>query len=253
MIGVEHCMRAALTRLNVRLVCLVFCCGLTGCGLIDSFLLNTSQMTAEELVMEGNEAMQNKEYALASKYYKKLKSSYPFSEYTELAEIGLADASFFAENYTQAEEAYKEFESLHPGHKHIDYILLQIGVSNLKQFQSIDLPQDNITEALEYFHRVRDLFPDSSYADTAAKYITRCHRFQAEHEIFVADFYQRREKFLSAWKRYQFVLEQYSQFADIQEYAAQQSRAAYFKYQQRRSEQEHIQRYGSWRQWFDWL
>lgn len=227
--------------------------GMTGCGLIDSFFLKTSQMTDEELIMEGNEAMQEKEYKRAMKYYKKLKEAYPFSEYTELAEIGLADASFFAEEYAQAEEAYKEFETLHPGHKHIAYILLQIGVSNFKQFKSIDLPQDNITEALEYFHRVQDLYPESSYALKARHFITRCHRFQAEHEIFVADFYQRREQFLSAWKRYQFVLDHYPQFEDIQEYASQQSRAAYFKYQQKHSEQEHMQQHGSWKQWFDWL
>ncbi len=245
--------RGSLNSLYALLACLVLLMGVSGCGLIDSFLMNTSQMTAEELIMEANAAMQNKEYVRASKYYKKVKENYPFSDYTELAEIGLADASFFAGEYSQAEAAYKEFESLHPGHKHINYILLQIGVSNLKQFQSIDLPQDNITEALEYFQRVRDLFPESPYADKAGHYIRQCHRYQAEHEIFVADFYQRREKFLSAWKRYQFVLDEYSEFKDIQEYAAKQARAAYFKYQQSRSEQEHTQRYGSWKQWFDWL
>ncbi len=224
-----------------------------GCGAIDSFFMPALQGSAQDLIMAGNEAMQDKEYGRAIKYYKKLKESYPFSDYMELAEMGLADAYFFDKQYAPAEEAYKEFESLHPGHKYIGYILLQVGVNNLMQFKSIDLPMDHIAEAREYFQRVRDLFPDSVYAGRAEQYLERCKRIQGQHEIFVADFYQRRGKYLSAWKRYEFVKENYSEFADLQEYVSKQSRAAYLKYQQNRSEQEHTQRQGSWKQWFDWL
>ncbi|MCF8104089.1 MAG: outer membrane protein assembly factor BamD [Desulfohalobiaceae bacterium] len=224
-----------------------------GCGAIDSFFMPALHGSAQDQIMAGNEAMQAKEYGKAIKYYKALKESYPFSDYMELAEMGLADAYFFDQRYVAAEEAYKEFESLHPGHKHIGYVLLQIGVSNLRQFKSIDLPMDYILEAKEYFQRVRELFSESPYAAKAEEYLRRCNRIQGEHEIFVADFYQRREKYLSAWKRYEYVKEHYSEFADLQEYVSRQSRAAYLKYQKKRSEQEYIQQQGSWKQWFEWL
>ncbi|MCF8037967.1 MAG: outer membrane protein assembly factor BamD [Desulfohalobiaceae bacterium] len=227
--------------------------GPVGCGAIDSFFMPALQGSARDMLMAGNEAMQEKEYGKAIKYYKKLKESYPFSDYMELAEMGLADAYFFDGKYTAAEEAYKEFESLHPGHKYIGYVLLQVGVSNLKQFKSIDLPMDHMAEAREYFQRVRELFPESSYAARAGQYLKKCNRIQAKHEIFVADFYQRRGKYLSAWKRYEFVKRHYSAFDDLQEYVSRQSRAAYLKYQQSRSKQEHVQRQGSWKQWFEWL
>ena len=53
--------RGSLNSLHALLACLVFLTGVSGCTLIDSFLTNTSQMTAEELIMEANAAMQNKE------------------------------------------------------------------------------------------------------------------------------------------------------------------------------------------------
>lgn len=240
-------------RFRVLLVLCLLALGPAGCGALDYFFLPASQGSAQDLIMAGNEAMQSKDYKKAVKYYKKVKESFPFSDYSELAEIGLADGYFFANNYPAAEEAYKEFESLHPGHKHINYILLQIGVCNLKQFKSIDLPMDTIAEARAYFQRVRQLFPESGYAQKATGYIKRCNRLQAEHEIFVADFYQRRKQFHSAWRRYEFVQQHYSEFEDLTAYASKQAEAAYLKYQQHRSEQEHIQQHGSWKLWFDWL
>ncbi len=226
---------------------------LTGCGMIDYFFLQPPTDTAQELVQAGNRAMQDKDYDEAIEYYQKLKERYPFSPYTLQAELGLADAYFLDGQMRAAEGAYKEFESLHPGSEDIPYVLFQIGRSNFKQFKSIDLPQENITEALEYFTRVVQGYPESEYAEKSEDFVTKCRRFQAEHELFVADFYWRRGEYLSAWKRYRYVLQNFQELEDIRAYASDRSHQAYYLYQVKRSEQERAEQRGSWKQWFRWL
>jgi outer membrane protein assembly factor BamD len=226
---------------------------LSGCGVIDAVFLKPPQDTALELLQAGNAAMQEKSYDQAIDYYTKLKDRYPFSPYTAQAELRLADAYFQDQRYEPAENAYKEFESLHPGHENIPYVLFRIGLSNFKQFKSIDLPQDNVDEALQYFNRVAEAFPQSPVADQAREYARKCLRFQAEHEIFVADFYWRTERYLSAWKRYAYITEEFPMFEDVLEYARARSKLAYVMYQRQAAEDRRISQQGSWKQLFDWL
>ena len=138
-----------------------------GCTLIDRYFMEPPDDTAQELFEVGQEAMAQKEYATAAEHFIKLKDRYPFSPYTPQAELALGDAYFLNEKYVEATGAYKEFEALHPRHEGMAYVLYQIGMSNYRQFASIDKPQQNITEALEYFYKLRELYPGSKYAEEA--------------------------------------------------------------------------------------
>ena len=226
---------------------------LTGCGVIDAVFMRPPEETALDLLQAGDAAMQEGDYDEAVSYFSKLKDRYPFSPYASEAELRLADAYFEDERFAAAENAYKEFESLHPGHEDIAYVLYRIGLSNFRQFKSIDLPQDNVTEALRYFRRVAQAYPQESVAEQAEKYIRKCLRFQAEHEIFVADFYWRTERYRSAWKRYSYIIDEFPMFDDVQEYVQSRSRWAYFLYKRQEAESKRIAEHGSWKQLFDWL
>jgi len=225
----------------------------SGCGVIDYFFLTPPDDTAQELAELGNESMQAKEYGKAIEYFQKLKDRYPFSPFTTAGELSLGDAYFLDEQYKAAAETYKEFESLHPRHESIPYVLLQIGISNYSQFESIDLPQDNIVESLEYFRRVKAEYPGTQFAVKAETYILKCKRYIAEHEIFVADFYWKAERYESAWMRYDYVQKNFPELPDIVRYAQIRGRQAYVMYQETVSEHVREKEQGSWKQWFDWL
>ena len=172
---------------------------LSGCGAIDYFFLTPPQDTARELAEAGTQAMEDEQYNKAINAFETLKDRYPFSPFATVAELGLADAYFLDENYSAAVTAYKEFEAIHPGHEAIPYVLFRTGVASYEQFTSIDRPQDNIREAIQYFRRVSTSFPDSEYAALADDYVKKCRRLIAEHEIYVADFYWRTENYGAAW------------------------------------------------------
>lgn len=228
-------------------------CTVTGCGFIDYFLVGPPEDTAQELFEAGVDAMHAKEYGKASDFFSKLKDRYPFSPYTPLAELGLGDALFMNEKYQEAVDAYKEFETMHPTHEETPYALYQIGVAYFKMFQSIDLPMANIQEGLEYFYRVEESYPGTKYAEGSKQYVVKCRRLMAEHELFVADFYWRATRYVSAWKRYEYVGENFGDLPDIKDYARRRAEFAYYEYQKTLSTKERERIQGSWKRWFDWL
>lgn len=226
---------------------------LSGCGLLDYFFLPVPEDTAQELYELGVESMQEKDYYTAANYFSSLRDRYPFSPYTTQAELSLADAYFLNEDYLDAMENYMEFEAMHPRHKEMPYVLYQIGLSAMKSFVAVDRPQNQIAEGLEFLYRLRESFPDTKYAQEAPEIITRLRRILAERELFVADFYWDQDRFGPAWKRYQYVVDNFSDLPEILEYASRKADVAYLRFQKDETKQAREEIQGSWKDYFDWL
>jgi outer membrane protein assembly factor BamD len=226
---------------------------LSACGVIDYFFLPKPEDTAQELYEAGVDSMAVKEYSDAADYFAKLKDRYPFSSYTVKAELSLGDAYFLGKRYVDASEAYKEFSALHPSNKEIPYVLYQIGLSHFNLFKSIDRPQNHISEALEYFYRVEEAYPDSKYATASKKYIVKCRNKLADHELYIADFFWRSEKYGSAWKRYAYVVRNFKDLPKVQKYAMKQAEMSYYEYQKTLSQKERERLQGSWKELLNWL
>ncbi len=226
---------------------------LSGCGVLDYFFLPVPEDTAQELYEVGVEAMQEQDYYTAIDYFTKLKDRYPFSPYTPQAELSLADAFFLDESYLAAMEAYKDFEAMHPRNEAIPYVLFQIGVSAYKSFSALDKPQDQIAEGIQYLERLKEEYPETQYAAEASEYISKCRRILAERELFVADFYWRVERYGAAWKRYQYVVDNFSDLSDVKDYATRKAQLSYLEYQKQESSDARDKQEGSWEDWFEWL
>ena len=226
---------------------------LSGCGLIDLFYLPVPQDTAQELFEAGNDAMRDKDYSAAIDYYTKLKDTYQFSPYTIEAELSLADAYFLDEEWIAAIEAYKEFESLHPRHEAIPYVLFNIGMASRNTYRSIDRPITPIVDAYSYFKRINEAYPDSEYAEQALTKMSECRRLMAEHELYIADFYYRIKKYGSAYARYKNLVDNFKDVSDIYAHAEEKGQAAFIKHRESQAKEVMEKREGSWKQWFDWL
>lgn len=226
---------------------------LTGCGIIDMFYLPPAEDTAQEIFEAANDAMSEKNYLRAIELYNKLRDAYPFSPYTIDAELSLGDAYFLDEEYELSAEAYKDFEALHPRNEAIPYVLYQTGMSLLKQFRSIDRATTELQEAYDYFDRLRQSFPDSPYSESAAENMTLCRKLIAEHELYIAEMFWHMDKYGPAWRRYEYVAENYADIPEVAEFAQEKGLAAYHKYREENSAEIREQREGSWKNWFRWL
>ena len=226
---------------------------LNGCGIIDYFYLPPPEDTAQELFEAGNDAMREKNYLAASGYFSKLKDNFPFSPYAVEAELSLADCYFLDEEWGMAAEAYKEFETLHPRHEAIPYVLYNIGMANLNGYPSIDRPSTQVEEAYSYFSRLRESYPTTEYATVAAEKMKECRKLMAEHELFYAEFYFRMERYASALSRYQTIIRDFPDVPEIHSHAEVKAKAAFVKDREQRAESTREKREGSWKQWFGWL
>jgi outer membrane protein assembly factor BamD len=226
---------------------------LSGCGIIDLIYLPPSEDTAQELFEAGNDAMRDKDYASAIERYTRLKDAYQFSPYAVEAELSLADALFLDGDWAEAIEAYKEFESLHPRHEAIPYVLYNIGMANYNYYPSIDRPVAPIEEAYAYFKRIYESYPDSEYAEGSFEYMGLCRRLMAEHELYIADFYFRMQKYNSAWLRYRGVVDNYKDITDLYTHAEEKARAAFMYHREAEAREIRDRREGTWKDWFSWL
>lgn len=235
------------------LVSLLLVLAMTGCGIIDLIYLPPAEDTAQEVFEAANDAMSEKNYVRAVELYNKLRDTYPFSPYSVDAELSLADAYYLDEEYVLATESYKDFESLHPRHEAISYVLYQTGMSLLKQFRSIDRATTELQEAYEYFARLRQTFPDSPYAKSAEEHMQTCRRHMAEHELYIADVFWHMKKYGPAWRRYEYVAATFADVPEVEAHAKEKGLAAYHMYRETQSREVREQREGSWKKWFTWL
>lgn len=226
---------------------------LSGCGVIDYFYLPPPEDTAQELFESANDAMAEKNYVGAIERYNKLREAYPFSPYTIDAELSLADAYFLDGEYGSAVEAYKDFESLHPRHKAVPYVLYQIGDARLKGFVSIDRPTTDLQEGYEYLDRLVQAYPHTEYVKPAREIMLNIRKLMAEHEMYIGDVFWHMKKYGPAWHRYTYVVSHFKDVPDVTEHAEKKAMAAYNYYRQSQAAEVREQREGSWKKWFRWL
>ncbi len=178
---------------------------ISGCSLFDG----TGQMNknAEQLAAEGAAAFVNEDYTDAVKAYTDLKDWYPFSKYAILAELKIADAQFYLEQYGEAIMAYESFEQMHPRNEAIPYVIKQVGMCWFKQMDTVDRDDTPAKNALAQFQRLRDQYPGNEYGKETADNIQKCIDNIAGHELYVANFYNKTKKYKAALKRYEYIVE----------------------------------------------
>ncbi len=176
------------------------CACLTGSKQVES---------AEELAEKGMESFEEEDYSDALKAFNTLKERYPYSRYAILAELKVADAHFYREEFPEAIGAYEDFVQLHPKNEAIPYVKYQIGVCYYEQMLSIDRDQTPTRLAILSFERLLKEHYDSAYASEATKRINYCRKLLAEHELYVGRFYYKSEHYSAALGRFEGVLTGY--------------------------------------------
>ena len=168
-----------------------------------------SDPTAEALYEEGTRYFAEKRYVRAIDTLTKLKTEYPFSPQLTEAELKIADAYYLNQQYPEAINAFKEFQSLHPTNENIAFVVYRLGQAHLDQFTSIERDQKNTEIAKGYFENVITNYPKSPYAGPAREQLAKCVGYLAEHDFNVATFYLKQEKYPAARERFEEIVRKY--------------------------------------------
>jgi len=188
---------------------------LSGCGTLRGLASSMfgfgarPQASAEELALRGMDKFNHGKYGDALEIFNSLKSNFPFSEYGLLAELKAADAQFHMGNYIEALPLYEEFEERHPTNEAIPYVMYQVAMCYYQRIDTIDRDTTGATEAIQAFSRLLRTFPDSPYGEEARARIMAARNFLANHEFYVAEFYNRTGSYQEAEGRLVYLLAQY--------------------------------------------
>lgn len=176
-------------------------------------------ISAAQLYEEANRLMQRGNYEDAIKKYETLEGRYPFGAYTEQAQLEVAYAYYRYEEPDSAIAAADRYIQLHPRGENVDYALYLKGLANMSRGDSIinrianpqmaRRDQRILNEAYDSFTRLVERYPDSQYVDDASLRLVELRDAMAEHEIYVARYYMRRNAWLAAANRAQTALEKY--------------------------------------------
>jgi outer membrane protein assembly factor BamD len=149
-------------------------------------------------------------YLLAVDKLRLIKNKYPYSKFALDAQLRLADVYFLQESYTEAALAYESFRDLHPKHPKVDYAMFRVGKSYYKDIPSPlarDLtPAQKAVDAYnDFLHR----FPADPNAAEAKTDLADARRMLAEKELYIANFYYKRDFYDSAKGRFQKIIDLY--------------------------------------------
>ncbi len=172
---------------------------------------------AEENIRLGSEAMERKDFLQAERYFEHVRTRFPYLEAANEAELKLADLDFEQEKYLESREKYQNFIKLHPTHPQVDYAAYRAALSHYEDIPSdffllppsTEKDQTEVQSALRGLNEFVRQYPESKYLPEAKEKVEATRRRLAEHELYVASFYARRERWKAVVQRLEGLLKNY--------------------------------------------
>lgn len=201
-------------RKNLPIIIMIFvlcsgCAAISLENILARYFGPEDEETAQTLAIDGMEAFERGDYKQSLNKFNKLKDQYPFSRYSILAELKIADCHYKLEEYGKAIDAYEQFINLHPRNDAVPQILYHIGLCHFEQIATVDRDQSSTKKALDTFGQLKKHFPESEYAYKADEMIDQCLKSLAGNEFYIGIFYYKSKHYKAAFHRFQNIVTNY--------------------------------------------
>ncbi len=170
------------------------------------------------LMKEAEEDIDASRYILSIEKLQKVKNQHPYSKQAVEAQLRIADVYFLQESYAEAAATYEAFRDLHPKHPKLPYAAYRVGLA----FYS-DLPGNHARD-LSSGYKAQDAFkdflahyPTDENAASATAKLAETRKILAEKEMYIGNFYFKREMWEAAKGRYSKVLNVYSDTPSVED------------------------------------
>ena len=199
---------------------------LSACAWLESQKDVTKDWSVSKLYSEAAKELDSGNYKTAIEYYEKLEARYPFGRYAMQAQLDLAYAHYKAEEPEKAIAAADRFIKLYPRNPYVDYAYYLKGIVNynrsvgfLDRFIPTDPSQRDPGSALDAFQDFAELvrqFPDSKYSADARQRMVYLRNNLAKNEVHVARYYMKRQAYVAAANRCNYVVEHYQRTSAVE-------------------------------------
>jgi outer membrane protein assembly factor BamD len=181
----------------------------TGCS---SAPINDNE--PERLFKDAEDDIQSDHYQIAIEKLKTIRNKFPYSSFATEAQLKIADVYYLQDAFAEAALAYEAFRDLHPKHEKVGYAMFRAAKSYYNDTPGT-IARDLTTtqKALDAYNDYLKRFSQAPEAAEARKDLAECKRLLAEKELYIGDFYFKRDFFVSAKPRYQKILNLYPETA----------------------------------------
>ena len=199
----------------------VLAVAISGCGLLPGDIDETRGWSAAKLYSEARNALNDRHFETAIKYYEKLEARYPYGRYAQQAQIETAYAYYKDGEAASAIAAAERFIKLHPNHPNVDYMYYLRGLANFNDDLGVmgyisgqDMSERDPKATQAAFDAFKELvtrFPKSRYTPDAVERMNYLVNALASHEVHVARYYMKRGAYVAAVNRAQYALKTFPQ------------------------------------------
>jgi len=158
--------------------------------------------SANEYFNLASENLREGSYTQAVENYRNLLDEYPFSEYSEEAELKIAVAQYKNASCPEATAAFTDFQRRHPTSPHLPLVGYLLGQCAEQQMRPADRDQSASQNAHAYYQALIQQHPTSPYAELARERLAHCRETLADHELEIAQFYSFHKNDKAAETRY---------------------------------------------------
>lgn len=174
---------------------------LMGCATVPSVPLN--EETPEGLYLTAYGQFKEKDYEKAIENFDKVEQQFPYSQWSERAQIMMAYTQYLKNDYTASLLSLERFLQLHPGNRNVPYALYLKALCYYEQMSDPTREQEMTQKAEESFKAVLMRFPESVYAPDAREKLVMIQNYLAAKELSVGRYYQKNEDYIAAMNRFQ--------------------------------------------------
>lgn len=207
-------------RLFALALLVLFSLSLSGCAIFGdpTEIDETKGWGVQRIYSEATQAMRDKDYDKAIRYFGIIESRYPHGKYAVQAQLETAYAYYKKAEPAPAIAAADRFIKIHPHHPNVDYAYYLKGLATFNERGIVEkLTEQDISdrdpkalrESFAAFKELTTRYPDSKYTKDAIQRMAYLVNTLAEHELHVARYYMKRQAYLAAINRCKYVLEKY--------------------------------------------
>ncbi len=155
------------------------------------------------LYKEAEDDISGNRYLLAIDKLRLIKNKYPYSKFSVDAQLRIADVYFLQESYGEAALAYEAFRDLHPKHAKAAYATFRMAKAYfLDAPPNVARDQASMQKAMEAYSDFLKRFPEATEATEARNDLNQAKRQLAEKELYIGNFYFKRQVFGAARARF---------------------------------------------------
>ncbi len=178
---------------------------------------NNLEMQMIEAYNEGLEELNKGDIFFAAKKFNEVELIYPQSVWAPRSNLMAAYAYYSQLYFNDAIYELERFLSKYSNHPDTDYAYYLLAICHYNQIQNEKKDLGEIIKARQYLTLLVKEYPDTEFAEDAKFKLELIHEILASKELYLANYYLDREKWIPAINRYKKIVNEYDTTIFIEE------------------------------------